>query len=392
MATLLRVWNGTEWTRYMRTPSVPNRDELVGGTYVPSASTTGPIGALTDMYASAGATLTATKGLGAGYVALSAGTYEGLRIWAQVRASGPITLRNCEIVGQDPNTFTGLTGLVRNFAAGVPHITFEDCRITQLPWTYDHPGRPLTAGTVRTVEPRSFGIHGGNFTLRRSEITGVQDGVNYVQNGWVVGSTVSNCLVEQSWIHGLPYQNDWTGPNSPSNKQTHNDCFQTNCGKNIVIRYNMLGGWREQSGYDPWPGGTNTGDDAFSSILQLQQETSGGGVQNSIEDRIENVDIRGNWIDGGQYGINMYWRSGWSGQDFSSWSVVDNKFIERPAGVRWGPSLNDPDPTINPPTMNGTYFNKSPNAIPTISGNVIVSRADPNIVLGAVTVKSAGNG
>lgn len=388
MATLLRVWDGAEWTRYMRTPSIPNRDELVGGTYVPSALTTGPLGTLTDMYASAGATLTVTKGLGAGYVTLPAGTYENLRIWAQVRWSGAVTLRNCEIVGPDPATQTDgqMYGLLRNFNATSSHATFVDCRITATPWNTHSAGRPLASGETRVYNPMNAGLHGGNASFIRCEITAVQDGINYVQNGWIVGTSTSYSLIDQCWIHGMPYQNNWTGAGSPSNQQTHNDCFQVNNGKNITIRHSMLGGWREQAGYDPWPGGANTGDDAFSSILQLQQE-----VDDTAANRIENVTIQENWIYGGQYGINMYWKSTRSSQDFSTFTIAGNHFVQRPAGIRWGPSLGDPFES-NPASKNGRYFNKSPNAVPAISGNVIVTTSDMFTSLGAVPVDNAGNG
>lgn len=239
---------------------------------------------------------------------------------------------------------------------------------------------------VRTPSPWSFGIHGGNFDLKRVEITDVQDGINYVQNGWIVGITQSSCLIDRSWIHCLWYRNDWNDANTPSNHQTHNDCFQINNGKNITIRHSMLGGWREQSGYDAWPGGANTGDDAFSSILQFQQE-----VSDSAADRIENVLIEECWIDGAQYGINMYWRSRNSGQDFSTFTIRNVKFFERPASIRWGPSLNDPYES-NPGSKNGAYFNKSPNAIPVQSGNVIVARSDPFTAIGSVPIRNAGNG
>lgn len=391
MATLTYTWSGDSWVRYGRNSVVPDRDDLIGGMYVPSAATTGPISALTDMYATAGAALTATKGLGAGYVTLSAGSYENMRIWAQVRWSGDVTLRNCEIVGPDPTapptaTAPEMYGLLRNFNAASSHATLIDCRLTAAPWNVHSAGRPLASGETRTYDPRNAGLHGGNVSFIRCEITGVQDGINYVQNGWVVGTSNSYCLIDRSWIHGLPYQNNWTGPGSPSNEQTHNDCFQPNNGKNITIKHSMLGGWREQSGYDVWPGGANTGDDAFSSILQLQQE-----INDTESNRLENVTIQENWIYGGQYGINMYWKSTRPSQDFSTFTVTGNRFVQRPAGVRWGPSLNDPHES-NPANMNGNYFNKSPNAVPTITGNVIVASNDMFTSLGTIPISNAGNG
>lgn len=386
MALLYR-YNGTSWVRRGHDSSQVDRDDLVGGTYIPNASTTGPVGELIDMYASAGATLTTSKGLGVGYVTLPAGTYENMRIWAQVRWSGDVTLRNCEVVGPDPSTQTGpgMYGLLRNFNATSSHATLIDCRITATPWNTHSAGRPLSPGEVRTYNPLNAGLHGGNASLIRCEITGVQDGINYVQNGWVVGSSDSQCLIDQCWIHGLPYENDWTGSGAPSNQQSHNDCFQVNNGKNITIRHSMLGGWREQAGYDPWPGGANTGDDAFSSIVQLQQE-----VDDTAANRIEHVLIHENWIYGGQYGIGMIWKSTRPSQDFSTFTVTDNKFIERPADIRWGPSLGDPF-IANPGSRNGNYFNKSPNAVPVLSGNVVVSPDNPLVSLGPVTISNGGN-
>ncbi len=364
------------------------RELLVGGTYVPGVNTTGPVGTLTDMYATAGATLTTAKGLGAGYVTLPAGTYENMRIWAQVRWSGNVTLRNCEIVGPDPTapptqSAGEMYGLLRNFNAASSHATFIDCRLTAAPWNVHSAGRPLASGETRTYDPRNAGLHGGNISLIRCEITGVQDGVNYVQNGWIVGTSSSSCLIDRCWIHGLPYQNDWTGPGSPSNHQTHNDCFQPSNGKNITIKHSMLGGWREQAGYDPWPGGANTGDDAFSSILQLQQE-----VDDTEANRIENVTIQENWIYGGQYGINMAYKISRPGQTFTSFTVTGNRFVQRPSGVRWGSSLNDP---YRQPPVSGNNFNKSPSAAPTLAGNVVVSPTDMFTSMGAVSINNGGD-
>lgn len=372
------------------TATAVGRDYLVGGTYVPGATTTGllPGSTYTDVYG------TSTDVNGASYRILPAGTYTRQRYWCQIRWSGNVTFIDCDFCGPDPAAITNQAGHIQNYNTTNFHGTLIDCRISSTPWRTNFPGRPLASGVVRTPSPWGFGIHGGNFTLKRCEITDVQDGINYVQNGWVVGSSTSYCLIEQSWIHRMWHMNDWQGTGTPTNHLTHNDVFQTNNGKNITIRWSMLGGNRVQAGYEPWPGGANTGDDAYSSILQLQQE------KNDTEaERVENLLIEENWIWGGIMGVNVSFKTPYPSNNGSTWTIRNNRFYTRPnqsAAGNWSNGANNP--SINPttglladPNNNfGAYMTRSTSNVSTITGN---RQVDPTTGadLGPVTITAQGN-
>lgn len=201
----------------------------------------------------------------------------------------------------------------------------------------------------------------------------MQDGVNYVQNGWIVGTSQSFCLIEQSWIHKMYYMNDWDG--EPNKHLTHNDVFQTNNGKNITIRWSMLGGNRVQSGYDRWPNGANEGDDAYSSILQLQQEVSDSQVN-----RVENLLVEENWVWGGTMGINCSFKSAYPSNTGSTWTIRNNRFYTR--GANWSNCANNPYEADNNWSV---YLAKSTSSAATITGN---TQNDPTTgaSLGAVTI------
>ncbi len=176
------------------------------------------------------------------------------------------------------------------------------------------------------------------------------------------------------------YENNWIGGGTPSNHLTHNDVFQTNNGKNITLRWNMLGGDRLQAGYDLWPGGSNQGDDAYSSIFQLQQE-----VSDAVADRVENLLIEENWIWGGGMGVNCSFKSAYPSNTGSTWTIRNNRFYTR--GVNWSNCANNPYEADNNWSV---YIAKSTSSDATITGN---TQLDPTTGadLGAVVISSQGN-
>jgi hypothetical protein len=103
------------------------------------------------------------------------------------------------------------------------------------------------------------GIGWGNFTMRRVEISGCENGVD-------VGD--GNLVVEDSYIHDL----DTEGPSYVWGNSPHTDGFQ-GTGSNVIIRHNTID-----------PTADNSGADA--------------GIIMGTNDPNSNFRIEDNWIDG----------------------------------------------------------------------------------------------
>lgn len=340
-------------------PFMVGRDGLVAGVDKPTAQTTGVHDGveLTPVYPPAGQYV----------IALSPGTYENQMFWGQVRPqqssnANEYVFRNCWFAGADfnwSNYDTNLTGLVfcgPSSSNLQSHLVFVDCTFNPKVWFDGHPLRP--AGWTPSAEAparqaQTAGVHGGNFELRRCEIVNAQDGVNYV------GTNVSSCLVELSWIHGNYFRNDWYGP---SDGRCHSDAFQFNVGSNVTLRGNILGGHRDMTGYRTWPGGYNSGDDAWNAAIMLKQERS-----NTTVDKIENVLIEKNWIYGGTAGINFPYNPSHP-NTFSTTIIRDNRFGARGSG--WRASANGPG-TYETGQQDGWYIIRSTSLAASITGNII---------------------
>jgi hypothetical protein len=324
-------------------PVTTTRDSLVPGTYKPNTSST--VGVLpgvarTPVYAASGATS----------ITLAGGVYSNKTYWTQVKISGDATFNNCWFAGRDPNLITTLTGNLSNLgpSGGAPPVaTLIDCTVSQKPWTVGTTERPLATTDVRTINPDSAGIHGGNIELYRTEITDVQDGINYTTG------TGSHCLIEACWIHRMYYQNaPW--PNAPASGDTHSDGFQFNRGKDVEIRYSVIGGNRDLTGYNiPAPNAYNSGDDIDNAGFMVKQE-----VGSSSFDLVENVNIHHNWIYGCTSGLNHVYVAA-KVNNFSTMQVVDNKFGQRPSA--WG----------------GYYVLKSPSIAAVYARNTIEETGAP---------------
>lgn len=354
-------FDSAQWRAPGRAALSVGRDALVPGTYIPGVGTTGVI---------AGTTLTPVEASASGNILLTeAGrTYENMEFWGQVQFRAPgITLRNCAIRGRNPDTLTENTGCIKSFDTTCYHATLIDCTIDMTPWV-DERGASKMSGLT-------FGIHGGNLELYRCEITGVQDGWNFVGHTLMAGASSFAdmfTVIEASWIHGMYFENDFPGT---SDKRFHSDCFQFNTGKNIDIRYNLIGGHRDMTGYRTWPNGYNSGDDAWNAAFMIKQE-----LDASEASRIDNVRIHGNWIAGGTAGINHYFVAS-RPNAFATMEVTDNRFLQRGAG--WGTSASGPG-TYD--SGNGWYVIRSSQIAATYSGNVIHETGTPV----PITTGSAG--
>lgn len=299
------------------------RRALVPGTYCPDATTTGPI---------PGTQLTRVDG---DFIAGANGqVIENLEIFGSVnlKAFTGVTIRNCVIWGtMRTGTDTAFIIFADDNGRGA---IIEDCRLN---------GR----GNVWCS-----GVRGGNYTMRRCEITNAPDGI-------CLTSQVGNVTVEASWIHN-GYFMEWTAttPNMPyaGAYYTHVDGVQFHRGRNYTFRGNMIGGSRfvaqHHTGYLDQIQGA---DDMYNSAFMIKQE-----VDNSTANKIENVLIENNWLCGGAATVNL--TSG-RDNDFSTLVMRNNRFVRS----TWGPQkyiLSGPGLG----RLSGNVFDDDGSAVPISKG------------------------
>ncbi len=158
-------------------------------------------------------------------------------------------------------------------------------------------------------------MRGGNYTIRRTEISMVPDGLCFT-------SPLGNVKAEANWIHNGLYK-EWnsTTRNMPyaGSYYTHTDGIQFHRGRNYVIRGNRIGGTRVPGRHHTgMASAISSGDDMYNSCLMIKQE-----VDSSWANKIENVLIERNWLTGGQASINL--ASG-RGNNFASTIIRGNRF------------------------------------------------------------------
>lgn len=340
-----------------------SRDGLLWGTYEPSFATTGLIRPDAIMEEVPPGTN--------GYVSLSEPYYENKIFLGPVVPKIPnIVAVNCIGTGGDPNVSNTGGPCIQNYGSNPLMITFIDCLLD--------PGYWWTVKGRTTRRRSQFGVHGGMFRLIRCEVTNVEDGVNHV--GRSSGDPWSNeTLVESCLFHHANYVN---AVDAPDDGQSHNDAFQFNTGKNIIIRGNKFGGMRDMTGYRTWPGGYNSGDDFWNACLMIKQEVNSDP---SYSGYIENVMIESNFLSGGTASINHASSTG-SLQTWATTTVRNNRIYAR--GSDWGmnkktnPATHNPlDPIENPAgsgsSTDGYYILKHSNVRAVYSNNTIYETGLP---------------
>ncbi len=325
-------YDGAQWRGRGGEVTTPDRDSLVLGSYIPDATTSGLLNGwtpadLTPVYPSGSNT----------YVSITGpGPYENKIFWGEIRMQSPVkpVFRNCVFAGKDPtnygsydgsgNFYGNLSGVIRCYGPTYYHFELIDCLIDPGLWMDPSVTRPGNAApTDLTLWRRhlsaSTAIHGGKVTLKRVEIKNVQDGIN-----WVQAKASTNdpefTLLEGCWIHKNVYYDydDWVNTADGA----HSDGFQFNIGSNLTIRGCKIGGTRDTVGYTSWPA-YNSGDDAWNSEFMIKQE-----VNNDDLNRIENVLIEKNFIEGGFYGINHSYGADRPNM-FTTTQIKDNYFVRR---------------------------------------------------------------
>lgn len=299
------------------------RRALVAGTYCPSASTTGPIPG------------TQLRRIDGDVVASADGqVIENLEVFGSInlRSFTGVTIRNCVVWGTMA-TGTDTAFIIFGSENGRSAV-IEDCRLN---------GR----GNVWCS-----GVRGGNYTMRRTEITNASDGVSLT-------SQIGNVTVEACWIHNGYYM-EWSAdtPNMPKQggNYTHVDGVQFHRGKNYTFRGNMIGGTRCPAKYQTGAlAQIQAADDMYNSAFMIKQE-----VDNTAANKIENVLIESNWLAGGGATINIA-----SGRDntFSSLIIRNNRFVRS----TWGPQMY----ILTPPgygTLSNNVFDDDNQGVPISKG------------------------
>lgn len=332
-------------TRRLQAASSNNkgtRESLVPGTYVPGATTTGPL---------PGTTFFDVEDNGSGVIALNSAwlsargvtldgddryTLTGLRFWGEVRFNTPkIRLRNCQIHGPDPTVSTS-TAIIKNYGAGYYHATLENCLIDPLPW-YTERGRAMMTDVNYQ---RRCGISGGDLEVRWTEIRNVEDGWALIQNDDLVSDPGNPrpdgqrfWVCDRNWIHACTYVN---GPdymltaNPGSGGSPHADAFQFNTGRNGHLVGCMLGGSRNPLAYDSWPTTwERITDDYSNAAIMLQQEVSGFSVGDPRW--IDATIIEDNFLGGGNATINVVYKNS---NTLEGVTIRRNKWLQR--GANWG--------------------------------------------------------
>ncbi len=267
------------------------------GTYRPDGTTTGPIPGTTLTTVSGDFNVTANNQL-----------VQNLDINGRLNtgAFSNVVVRNCIIRGTAMTGADTETYCIISANDNSRGLLVEDCRIVGR-------GNPWCSATGS-----------GNYTIRRTEISNTPDGLG-------LRSALGNVTAEACWIHnGYFLEWDATTPNRPAagGYYTHVDGVQFHRGKNYVFRGNMIGGVRAP--YDHHSGhqaDIQAADDMYNAAFMIKQE-----VDNSLANKIENVLIEDNWLEGGASTINM--ASG-RDNDFSSTTIRNNRFIRSTWGAQY---------------------------------------------------------
>lgn len=286
-------------TRTRRTVSIAQteRRQLVPGTYIPSRASTGRISGSPPLVKIESDIKATSDGQ----------VFADLELWGSIDLGEyrNVVVRNCIIRG------TAATGRDTSFIHGNGDdnrgLVIEDSVLA---------GR----GNVWCS-----GMRGGNYTIRRTELTWIPDGL-------CLTSPLGNVTAEGCWIHNGMYK-EWTAvtPNMPAagSFYTHTDGVQFHRGKNYVLRGNMIGGARVPAAHHTAGASVaiNSADDMYNSCLMIKQE-----VDASAANKIENVLVENNWLMGGVASINIC--SG-RGNDFSTTIIQNNRFVRSTWGKQY---------------------------------------------------------
>lgn len=262
------------------------RAALVIGTYRPDETTTGPLPCVT---------LTRHDG--------------DLRVDAANTVIEGIDLHGSLVLGRTATNVVVRHSIIRG---QLPSPTQETAiRGGGTATTFDRLGLVIEDSRIDLTGRENWfhnNINGANFTLRRTELLRGVDGVGLVSEG-------GNVRIEGCYLHH-GYWTSWTADTPEpkpghSDMQTHTDGIQFHRGRGYVVRGNFIGGERRSS-----PG---TGGDFANAGMMIAQE-----VDTSAANRLDDVLIEKNWLQGGAATINLAYARN---NDLSGVTIRDNRFL-----------------------------------------------------------------
>lgn len=300
------------------------RNALTYGNYKPSAATVGPVPEVT--LAQFGSPSTSTDFV----ITANNQVVQNLEIWGRVdlRSFSGVTIKNCIIHG----TLLRGTDTAHVIAQGddLRGATITDSALVGRPVTVAASFNGVTnpdAGKVNLANEWVGGIRGGHYTVLRTEIRNTSDGLSLTSQ---VGSvTAKGCWIHDGWF------NEWTaaqhtpsgGPahyypySTGTEHYTHVDGIQFHRGRNYSFVGNRIGGTRVPGAHNATPSqktAINGGDDMYNAALMIKQE-----VDASAANKIENVLIDRNWLEGGAATINITWGNN---NHFETVTISNNRF------------------------------------------------------------------
>jgi len=312
------------------------RESLIIGKYIPNETNTGLLPGYTPDNLEQ-----VVPPTGSYEIKLTEGYYENKIFWGQVNINkvrtGKVTFRNCFFAGCDPDKIPA--GYKKNDATLYKYyketyglicddrlITqweMQDCKFDPSVWfdaSIVHPGDYTRTGNMSFMLRSTAGIRGGSGTIKRCEITNVQDGFSIVQWASDIKGDLSFLTIEGCWIHKMIF---YKGVGHPQPEGTHSDCIQFHVGRNITIRGNRIGGAYDAFGYEQDPS-YNSGDDVKNSGIMLQQEVDSQSIN-----KLLNIVIEENLFEGAKSGAYNINHSPKYNNSFETTQIKNNRFIQR---------------------------------------------------------------
>lgn len=302
------------------------RDQLTYGDYKPSAATVGPVPEAT-------LTLVGTPSTSTDVIATANNqVIQNLEIWGRIdlKSYSGVTIRDCIIHGplarKESSHIIGTSNDLRG--ATIIDSALVGRSVT-VPASYNDVPNP-DAGKVNQANEWVAGVSGANFTLLRTEIRNVVDGLS-------LNSAIGNVSAKGNWIHE-GWMNEWTAEQGgkdhyyprQGSDYTYADAIQFHRGRNYTIVGNVLGGVRVPGNHHASPSEKdliNSGDDMFNAALMIKQE-----VDDTPANKLEIVLIDRNWILGGRATVNMSYSKR---NNLSTVELTNNRFVKSTWGQQY---------------------------------------------------------
>jgi hypothetical protein len=291
-----RRWDGGEWRGRGGTVGPVTRSHLPAlyGTYVPglTPNTVGLMSEPTEQTAITNATAT---------IPSSTTLIENTRFRSNIsfqQSTTPIVLRNCHIVGNNPQDVYASRQTADPDIPGYGLVNFSARRVILEDCTVDHGWWNDVGLSNRISYNGSFGIWGGNVELIRTEIRRFTDSINFAGR--------PNGANAQTKVIASRLYNNYFATSTQIGGITHSDNFQVNTGHSIEIAYSYLGGdYTHETGTTATALGFVT-PGANNAVILLQQEPDSGPTERADPNwYVRDINIHDNWLHGSAATVNL---------------------------------------------------------------------------------------